>query len=296
MKLSHFPVIPLIVIIWYGNIALAGAARTGTLTDTRQSNLSATTSTGQQKSLSKKGNKKEGFYGLTFYKPNYLLPYYYTTKPLYATSHRTLRPAEFKMQISFQVPLIQNLLGSDKSSLNFAYTQDSFWQLYTDSPYFRETNYEPELFFRRTVSKNLNWKLGIVHQSNGLGGNSERGWNRFYGEAIFSGKHWMVSLKPWLLIIKNNGFKIHNSNIIDYMGNGRIRLAYKLGSNTLSFMTRNNMQSHFKRGAEELTFSFPIHGAWRGYIKAFSGYGHSLIEYDHYTNAFAVGLVLNDWL
>ncbi len=152
------------------------------------------------------------------------------------------------MQISFQIPVL-NL--SNKDSLHFAYTQRSFWQLYTTSAYFRETNYAPELFFRHLVSKNFTWKLSVLHQSNGRGSELQRGWNRLYGEAIFSGTHWMVSFKPW--VVFKDADKARNNDITHFLGNGKILLAYKLGSNVFSLMTRNNVQSNFKRGAEELT-------------------------------------------
>ena len=245
-------------------------------------------------------------YGLVLYKPTYILPFYYTTKPynsVYQNADGTMNTPdqqrvknfEFKAQISVQIPVVLNFF-SKKNSLNVAYTQDSFWQVYAKSQYFRETNYEPELFFRRIQNTNLTWQVGGVHQSNGRGGKYERSWNRLYGEAIYSRGNWLFDLKPWVLIFKEQSSSLHNPNIKRFLGNGRLLIAYKLGSNTFSLMTRNNVQSGFKRGAEELTWSFPIHGHFRGYVDVFSGYGQSLIEYDHYTNAFALGIDINDWI
>ena len=97
-------------------------------------------------------------------------------------------------------------------------------------------------------------------------------------------------------VVFKDADKARNNDITHFLGNGKILLAYKLGSNVFSLMTRNNVQSNFKRGAEELTWSFPLHRHLRGYIQAFSGYGQSLIEYNHYSNAFALGITLNDWL
>ena len=59
-------------------------------------------------------------------------------------------------------------------------------------------------------------------------------------------------------------------------------------------MSRNNITSLFRRGAVELTWSFPIQKYVKGYVQAFSGYGQSLIEYDHYTDSIGIGIALSD--
>lgn len=245
-------------------------------------------------------NVESSSYKLISYKPTYVLPFYYTATPydaIYKNNiprNQKLMQTEFKGQFSFQVPLIPHLF-SKKNSLNFGYTQESFWQAYNKSAFFRESNYAPELFLRSIINTNFTSKLGVIHQSNGCGYIYERSWNRVYGEAIFSGKNWMLSLEPWLRLRESKA-KDHNPNIEDYLGNGRVLLVFKLGSNTLSLTTRNNIQSHFKRGAEKLTWSFPLTKHVRGLVEVFSGYGQSLIEYNHYTNTFALGISISDWM
>ena len=240
------------------------------------------------------------FYTLIAYKPTYIFPFYYTATPydaIYKNNtprNQKLKKTEIKGQFSFQVPLISHFF-SKKNSLNFAYTQVSFWQAYNKSPFFRESNYAPELFLRSIINAKFTSKLGVIHQSNGRGTIYQRSWDRVYGETIFSGQSWMVSLEPWLRINESKASD-HNPDIQDYLGNGRILLVLKIGSNTLSLMTRNNMQSHFKRGAEKFTWSFPLNKHVRGVVEVFSGYGHSLIEYNHYTNTFAFGISFSDWM
>lgn len=240
-------------------------------------------------------------YSLILYKPTYILPFYYTESPYTAIyqhqtpDSQTVMSSEFKAQLSFQVPIIHHLFN-DKNSLSVGYTQDSFWQVYAKSQYFRETDYEPELFFRRIQTSEISWQVGLVHQSNGRGGAYERSWNRAYGQVIYSGKNWVMQVNAWALIFKAESSNLHNPSIADYLGNGNAILSYKFGTTTLSLMTRNNLQSRFKEGAEKLTFSFPLHGHFRGFLYAFSGYGQSLIEYNHYTNAVALGIAFNDWI
>jgi len=89
---------------------------------------------------------------ISFYKPTYFLPAYYTVSPyreIYnGTNQQNLKNLEFKFQFSLKVPIIHQIFGY-KSILYFAYTQLSYWQAYASSPFFRESNYEPELDSRK---------------------------------------------------------------------------------------------------------------------------------------------------
>jgi phospholipase A1/A2 len=250
----------------------------------------------------KQENAVEGNpFGILLYKPTYVLPAYYTESPDQAVyenntpDSQRLDHLEFKAQLSFKVPLWRNMLGT-QDNLFLGYTQLSYWQFYAKSQYFRETDYEPEIFWVHHLTHFLDIDSGVVHQSNGRGGEYERSWNRVYVNLIYSRKHYMISIKPWALIFKDSSSDVHNPHIVDYMGNGRFLAAYKWNSQEVSVMSRNNLQSGFTRGAEELTYSFPLFGHVKGYLQAFSGYGQSLIEYDHYTNGVGVGIALNDWI
>lgn len=245
--------------------------------------------------------KKSSPYHLAFFNPNYVLPFYYTQSP-YESVYRGNTPDnqrvesdEFKAQLSFQFPLWYHLFGT-KTSLIAAYTQLMYWQFYSKSQYFREINYEPELFFDTPLSKDWSVHTGIVHQSNGRGGSLERSWNRAYADFIYQTPHWYVSLKPWLLIFKAESTDLHNPHIRRYLGDGRVVVAYKVHNVVLSLMLRNELESGFHRGAEAVTLSVPMVHKIRAFVQVFSGYGQSLIEYDHYTNAIGIGISFNDWL
>jgi phospholipase A1/A2 len=239
--------------------------------------------------------------GITFYKPTYILPYYYTGSPyndIYRNNtpnNQNLSPSEFKFQWSLKLSFLKNLLGNN-SSFNVAYTQISYWQFYVNSQYIRETNYEPEVFYSKQIIPNWWTNLGVVHQSNGRGGALERSWNRAYLNLIFSSEHWMVNLRPWILIFKKHSSDLHNPDISHYLGHGDIVLAYKIDGCTFSTTLRNTIGSGFKRPGVELDFSFPIYYTLKGYIQAFSGYGQSLLEYDHRTNSIGIGIALSDWI
>ena len=207
---------------------------------------------------------------------------------------------ESKSQISLIYPVL-TAIGGKPWAVSLSYTQINYWQLWSQTPYFRETNYEPQLLFTYYGLHNWLFSLGLDHESNGRGGTGidgmERSWNRAFLDVAFSGEHWLVDWMPWIPIQKSNSINRHNKDITRYMGYGRLVLAYQLDSGwEFSFMMRNTIESEFKRGALQGTISFPLFKRVRGMIIGFSGYGQSLIEYNHYTNAIGIGLALSDWI
>lgn len=244
---------------------------------------------------------QEDHYGISFYQPTYILPFYYTGRAynsVYAGTtpdNQRILNEEFKAQLSFKFPLWLHMFNS-KLSLNMYYTQLSYWQFYAKSQWFRETDYEPALYFSYRFKPTwLGW-FGVVHQSNGRGGQLERSWNRLFVDMMYTKDNFIISLRPWILIFKNESSDLHNPNIAHYLGYERIVIAYKFYNQEVSLMLRNTFESGFSRGAIELDYAFPIHGVLHGYIQFFSGYGQSLIEYDHYTNSVGVGLSLSNWV
>lgn len=240
-------------------------------------------------------------FGVSLYKPSYLLPFYNTFSPyqsVYAgrtPDGQALKETEFKGQLSIKVPLWHKMFHT-KTDLYVAYTQLSYWQVYTKSAYFRETNYEPELFISHQITNWATINGGVVHQSNGRGGDLERSWNRVYAEGILSLGNWMVSIKPWVLIFKNDSSRLHNPDITHYLGHGRFLFAYKFHKLVLSLKTRNNLESGFRRGSVEVAASYPVFSHVLAYVQFFSGYGQSLIEYNHHTNAAGIGIAFNNWI
>jgi phospholipase A1 len=244
------------------------------------------------------------YYGIAFYKPNYLLPYYYTGSPANAIYQgntpygERLDHPEMKFQISLKVPLWKEMFGS-RSSIYLAYSQLSYWQAYNKRTFVRENDYEPEGFLANYVTYPLfgGWNLdflnvGLNHQSNGQSASYQRGWNRLYGEAIASNNCWAVSVKPWFIISTNK----NNNNIGKYLGYGRVLVSYKYYRNVISLEALNLIGGEPRHETAQLTWSFPITSYIKGYVQVFSGYGQSLIEYNHRTNSAGVGIALNDWI
>src|SRR5437763_13415608 len=97
-----------------------------------------------------------------------------------------------RLSVSLRTKVAQGLLayrGDGMDSLWFAYSQLSYWQLFTPelSRPFRNTDHEPEVLYVAPIQSALpgEWRLrmgglGIVHQSNGQSLPLSRSWNRVY--------------------------------------------------------------------------------------------------------------------
>ncbi|MDX8387035.1 MAG: phospholipase A [Ghiorsea sp.] len=220
----------------------------------------------------------------------------------YATS---LSSVETSYQLSFKNKLMQNIpvFGG---SLWFAYTQVSHWQLYntTQSSPFRANDYEPQLIYSLPVRPewelgqdlpfDMRWKVlnvGLKHQSNGQSGEFSRSWNRLYAEAGIENEYLTVLLRPWLRIPEPSSDD--NPDITDYMGHGELRLIYNYGRQYLSVLGRYNLRT--QRGATQLDYVYPISGELQGYVQAFSGYGETLIDYNHRQNTIGFGILIKPW-
>src|SRR3546814_3000934 len=69
---------------------------------------------------------------------------------------------------------------------------------------FRETNYNPELFYRWkphfAICSNCGFDFGGEHESNGLEVPDSRSWNRLYFAAYHEWNHTLLYLKTWYRI------------------------------------------------------------------------------------------------
>ncbi|MEP7247536.1 MAG: phospholipase A, partial [Gammaproteobacteria bacterium] len=213
-----------------------------------------------------------------------------------------LTNTETKFQLSLKSKLWENVIG-DYSDLWFGYTQSSRWQLFnsSDSRPFRETDYEPEfmLTFRTNYSL-FGWDgklagVSLTHQSNGRAVPLSRSWNRVIGEVGFDRPGWSVMLRPWWRIHEDASTD-DNPDIEDYMGRGELMVTHNWGGNEISAQFRHSLKGGDRaHGSLELNWAFPIHGELKGYLQYFTGYGESLIDYNHTANYVGFGVSLIEW-
>ena len=179
--------------------------------------------------------------------------------------------AEVKFQISLKVPLAEDFL-MENARLWAGYTQLSLWQMYNSdaSSPFRETNYEPEIFWSLDTDGEWlgtplqNFALGFTHQSNGRGGPLSRSWNRIYANFLWADDSWAVSFKPWYRIPEDEADD-DNPDIAAFLGYADLNLAYKWQGMTFSTQLRNNLRSD-NRTSANVTMSFPLPGRLNGYV------------------------------
>lgn len=257
-------------------------------------------------------DSKLGLYQMRAYKPIYLLPAFWSSKPNRmphspnprntVTAAEDLDPTELKFQLGFKTKVAENLFG-DNGDVWLGYTQSSRWQSYNSelSRPFRETNYEPEamLVFRNGYSL-LGWNgrmsgIGVNHQSNGRSDPLSRSWNRVILNIGLDRENWALVLRPWYRIPEGKRDD-DNPDIEDYIGRGDATLVWNRDGHELSLTGRHSLRRGDRsHGSLQLDYGFPINRLLRGHVQVFDGYGESLIDYNHRATYVGVGFSLLEW-
>jgi len=235
-------------------------------------------------------------FAMTQHRQNYILPMTYITNPNSAgnseLTEENIDKKEAKFQVSTKFPLYLEEAGFD--GVYFGFTLTSFWQLYNSevSKPFRETNYEPEVFWQETADYSVfgykfnTFQVGFNHMSNGQSGLQSRSWNRLFASIVFSDNDDIYYLKTWYRIPEDEKDDINdptgddNPDIQDYYG--RIELGYgrKIGAFKMMALLRNNLDFDENRGSIQLDFTYPISDRYELLLQYFNGYGDSLIDYN----------------
>lgn len=247
---------------------------------------------------------------ITPHKMNYILPAITTNginRSAYADTANlaeNLEDVEAKFQLSLKVPLNSEPIFVEGDGIYAGFTLQAWWQIYASdiSKPFRETNYQPELFYLTP----LPWQffagstgliLGIEHQSNGRVQGLSRSWNRIYSSFFFEKDNFALSLRPWIrLSEEEKAFELapegdDNPDIEDFMGRFELGMVYNWHQLEFSFTGRRNFSTN--NGAAELGLTFPLWGKLHGYATFFNGYGESLIDYNYKQTRFGLGIALN---
>lgn len=218
------------------------------------------------------------------------------------TNENQLDKQELKFQVSFKTKLIEDILLPG-ANLWMGYTQESHWQVFNEdvSRPFRETNYEPELMWVAPLTFKMGdvhfryASLGMVHQSNGRANPLSRSWNRVYGEIGAEVGNFAFVFKPWWRIPESSS-KDDNPDIEAYIGRGELVGMYRNDADLYSLRIRNNFSLSNNLGSVTADWSFPLVGGLRGYVRGFSGYGESMIDYNWRQHSLGLGVILTDRL
>ena len=242
-------------------------------------------------------------YSLTPHLPNYLLAYSLRNNPNIPNvtdSQGELDKQEAVLQISVKFPLWRKILGTENDLL-FSYTSKSWFQAYNSalSKPFRETNYEPEIFYRHYGGLKLpagirlaGWDFGYNHQSNGRSEPLSRSWDRLMGRLA-------LDVTPRLSMIVRAWYRIPESEATDdnpdihhYMGYGDLRAVWTPNRNTFTAMIRPGT----RETGFEFSWSYPITRHLRIFTQYYNGYGESLIDYNQKVERIGIGFAINDYL
>jgi phospholipase A1 len=256
---------------------------------------------------------KRGTFLFSPYRPVYVLPLRVMHEPNAlpaspnpdntVTQPLPLDKTEAKFQLSFKTKIWENIFASP-ADLWFGYTQQSYWQVYnkSDSSPFRETDYEPEVFTTIPLSlgdesfKLRYLNLGFVHQSNGRSNPMSRSWNRLYAGFGFQTPSFILQFRPWYRIPEKAAHD-DNPDISDYVGRAELSALYRWDKQEFTLTGRHSLKGgSANHGSLQLEWSFPLKGYLRAHFQAFTGYGESLIDYNHRQTTFGLGISLMEWL
>jgi phospholipase A1 len=221
---------------------------------------------------------------------------------------------EMRMQLSVRTKLASGLLpvgpADGKDSLWFAYSQQSYWQIFSAdiSRPFRATDHEPELIYVYPTEAKLPWGgrlrytgAGVVHQSNGQSLPLSRSWNRVY---LMTGAEWdtqwIAQAKLWRRIDRTAA-EDDNPGIENYVGRSEFKLSWNINNqHTLSTTLRHSLRPE-ANGSLHLEWLRTLgqgHGDksnLRLHTEIFSGYGDTLVDFNRRRHVFRVGLSLLDF-
>lgn len=252
---------------------------------------------------------KHGTFKLNSYKSFYIHPIHYSSNVNKSPKSEgmdnrlpepiDLNSTEVKFQISFKTKAVQSFLFG-KGDIWVGYTQVAHWQVYNKklSRPFRELNYQPEIiatypldfkflgFQARMVS------IGFNHQSNGRQDPISRSWNRIMFQIAMERDHFQVYLNPWLRLKDGED---DNPEITDYIGNAEATAIYKKNGHSIIAVATNSLSFKDNRGSLQLNYLYPIKNNLRVHLQFFTGFGESLIDYNHYQTTASFGISFVDW-
>ncbi|WP_153100205.1 phospholipase A [Paraburkholderia hayleyella] len=215
-------------------------------------------------------------------------------EPMYVgVGHNGDTTARFQFSFKYRVMMPDDLRSKRfLDNLYFAYTQTSIWDLSKASKPFRDTSYQPQVFYDVADTgwhspwfSRMGMMAGIGHESNGKAGADSRSINIAFVRPTWEfgdleANHLSISPKLYYYIEKSD-----NRDIADYRG--YMDLLVKYGSPNgwqLATTLRKGMKSWYGSVDAQLTYPLArlIGSAWGGYVWLgyFNGYGEDILDYN----------------
>jgi phospholipase A1 len=255
---------------------------------------------------------RRGTFVVRTYSPNFLLPVHYSnsinkspkspTHPKGGTFSR-YRQTEAELQLSLRAKVVDDFVLPN-ASVWVAYTQRSIWQLWNgqDSSPFRSSDYQPEGMLVVPIPDRIGdlgggwrWRLataGIAHESNGQAAPLSRSWNFVYAGTALTHDDVGLQLRYNRRLYESGD---DNPHITDYIGSTELTGWWLPNENTLQLIARTSFKTA-SRGSLEFTWTRPIVAAkpdgLRWYVQLFSGYGETMLDYNHRQTSVGLGFTL----
>ncbi len=206
-----------------------------------------------------------------------------------------------KIQLSFRTRVHRGV------PLYLAYTQRMFWALQQDNKPFKDSIYNPEIFYRFKIAENEWLKdldFGWLHISNGKGATpqDERSYNAVYARVNLE-----KELRRWIFRMSIAGAYLHsfqntNRDIQDYVGPLSVKFAWIqlynawVDKSEFSFEAApgGKFSQNLGYGGYQISWSFRLGGINlipSFYLQYYNGFAESLINYDQYVHAFRAGVI-----
>jgi phospholipase A1 len=202
-------------------------------------------------------------------------------------------PTTARFQLSFKYRLFDAAagIGQDRpwlSGLYFGYTQNSLWDLSTESKAFRDTSYRPALFWslERTDERRLidGVRVGVEHESNGGDGERSRSINIAFVRPewrwkLGDGGSFEFTPKVYTYLDKEE-----NPDIEEYRGYVDWRTRFDSGENWIATAVmrvgtagKGSVLFDLSRRIRDLKFG-PVSGYV--HVQMFAGYGEDIVDYN----------------
>jgi phospholipase A1/A2 len=198
-----------------------------------------------------------------------------------------------RFQLSFKYRLFDASAGFGQeqpwlSGLYFGYTQNSLWDLSTESKAFRDTSYRPSLFWKweRPVPRYFfdGARLGLEHESNGGDATTSRSINIAFVRPewrwnLSEGASFEFTPKMYAYLDKEE-----NTDIAQYRGYIDWRGRFDSGANWIATTVvrygtaeKGSVLLDVSRRIRDLKFG-PVSGYL--HVQFFAGYGESILDYN----------------
>jgi phospholipase A1/A2 len=198
-----------------------------------------------------------------------------------------------RFQLSFKYRLFDTGTGFGRdqpwlSGFYFGYTQNSLWDLSSDSKAFRDTSYRPQLFWKwdRADEKTFvdSFRIGFEHESNGRDGERSRSINTAFirpewHHSLGNGHEIQFTPKVYSYLNKDE-----NPDIEQYRGHVDWRLRYDAAGEWVATAVgrrgttgKGSLLLDLSKRARDLRFG-PVGGYF--HLQYFTGYGEDILDYN----------------